>query len=455
MSGFGSLLCEYLITLNPHFGIYNLKSKFGNNRRVITVRMTNKRKLGAAPAPGYGTATGIPIVNLSVNKTKKFKQIEKSTVSKQAENSEYQKTKLHATKTNLSARQIILKDLSAAQSIVAVSFKELRGQNESLKSEIMILRQENENNKNRLSTSAKILKDAQDQFVEYRRKLKAKDDRIDEEKFRANQLEDNYHLKQEEVEKLKQDLETLQDNLILKNKEVDNLSELLQKAKIEMSKLMEASKDKTKSVNANEILLQKVKDMEDEKKTLNNNYNKILKQLTDMEIRVKAFYKPADFNKMVKEKDKLLKDKDAEFVKILKEKEKMSKQKDDVMKEKAKVDSIIASSQTDFENVQKQIDKFLLEKNKRDKELKDVKKENTKLLKENKDLLAQIRKAGFQDKGATVSLLKKENKELYSQVEKMMNSTEEHLEKIEKLQINNTNLSMELQKLHSSQAGDR
>ena len=80
---------------------------------------------------------------------------------------------------------------------------------------------------------------------------------------------------------------------------------------------------------------------------------------------------------------------------------------------------------------------------------------NWKLLKENKDLLAQIRKAGFQDKGATVSLLKKENKELYSQVEKMMNSTEEHLEKIETLQINNTNLSMELQKLHSSQAGDR
>ena len=425
--------------------------------------MTNKRKLGAAAAPGDGTATGIPIVKLSVNKEKRFKQSEKSTVSKQAENSEYQKTKLHATKTNLSARQIILKDLSAAQSIVAVSFKELRSQNESLKSEIMILRQENENNKNRLSTSAKILKDAQDQFVEYRRKLKAKDDRIDEEKFRANQLEDNYHMKQEEVENLKQllsqqkekDLKILQDNLNLKNKEVDNLSELLQKAKIEMSKLMEASKDKTKSVNANEILLQKVKDMEDEKKTLNNNYNKILKQLTDMEIRVKAFYKPADFNKMVKEKDKLLKDKDAEFVKILKEKEKMSKEKDDVMKEKAKVDAIIASSQTDFENVQKQIDKFLLEKNKRDKELKDVKKENTKLLKENKDLLAQIRKAGFQDKGATVSLLKKENKELYSQVEKMMNNTEEHLEKIEKLQINNTNLSMELQKLNSSQAGDR
>ena len=251
------------------------------------------------------------------------------------------------------------------------------------------------------------------------------------------------------------DLKTLQDNLNLKNEEVNNLRELLQKAKIEMCKLMEASKEKTKSVNPNEILLQKVKDMEDEKKALNRNYSKIVKQLTNMEKQVKAFHKPADFNKMVKEKDKLLKDKDAEFVKILKEKEKMSKEKDDVIKEKAKVDALIASSQTDFENVQKQIDKFLLEKNKRDKELKDVKNEKTKLLKENKDLLAQIRKAGFQDKGATVSLLKKENKELYSQVEKMMNSTEEHLEKIEKLQINNTNLSMELQKLHSSQAGDR
>ena len=80
-----------------------------------------------------------------------------------------------------------------------------------------------------------------------------------------------------------------------------------------------------------------------------------------------------------------------------------------------------------------------------------VKNEKTKLLNENKDLLAQIRKAGFQGKDGTLSLLKKENKELYSQVEKMMNSTEEHLEKIEKLQINNTNLSKELQKLQTQE----
>ena len=33
----------------------------------------------------------------------------------------------------------------------------------------------------------------------------------------------------------------------------------------------------------------------------------------------------------------------------------------------------------------------------------------------------------------------------------MMNSTEEHLEKIKKLQIDNTNLSMELQKLQAQE----
>ena len=153
--------------------------------------MVNKRRQGGA-APGYGTST----VNLIMNKAKKFKQIENSPLSTQAE---IQKTKLPATKNNLSAKQIILKDLSTAQSIVAVSFKDLRSQNECLKSEMKLLRQENEQNKNRLSTTAQILKDAQEQFVDYRRKLKAKDDRIDEEKFRANQLEDNYHLKQEEV----------------------------------------------------------------------------------------------------------------------------------------------------------------------------------------------------------------------------------------------------------------
>ena len=156
--------------------------------------VTKRRQDGAAPAPGDGT--GPSTVNLIMNKAKKFKQIENSPLSTQAE---IQKTKLPATKNNLSAKQIILKDLSTAQSIVAVSFKDLRSQNECLKSEMKLLRQENEQNKNRLSTTAQILKDAQEQFVEYRKKLKAKDDRIDEEKFRANQLEDNYHLKQEEV----------------------------------------------------------------------------------------------------------------------------------------------------------------------------------------------------------------------------------------------------------------
>ena len=195
------------------------------------------------------------------------------------------KQKTIETFEKIDDKRILLDELTKVRDLAFASLKDSREQIEKLKNDKV----ETEKKCFDILTAAKIKIDT---LQTENKELEENARMLEEETFRANQMEDKLEIKEREIEELKETLKSQNVNLNY-NKIVKDLNALEAKCKTHKS-----AADFNKLLNENETLKTK-------SQNVNLNYNKILKDLNALEAKCKTHKSAADFNKLLKENETL------------------------------------------------------------------------------------------------------------------------------------------------------